>query len=131
MSSSLSIEYFAEGSADAPLVLIYGYDIPSARELFHAIRSLRDGREDSISVHTLPGYSGIQNLELIFQLKEKDEGVVLFGNLQFACGLTSDGWDNVEARLAPFCDRYASPGSFQWLDTSSKISLLFSTDRGW
>lgn len=131
-NAPISIEFFADGSDDAPLVLIYGYDIARTRELFHAVRALREGREDAIAIHTLPGFHGVGGLELVFHLADKDLGLSQATEaLKFDCHLNGDSWQRVEDLLAPFCDRCARPGPFQWLDETGKISLLFSTGRGW
>jgi len=127
----MAVKYIADGSNDAPLILIYGYDIPATRELFHAIRAIKDERSAEVPIHTLPGYRGISGLELIFKSERRNEGIKNQGSLSFTCGLTPDGWNEVELLLSPFCDRFAQPGPFQWLNKDGDIDLLFSTHRGW
>lgn len=131
MDSPMTIEYFPDGSADAPLILVYGYSKMGARILFHAIQTIKEDKEIEIPIHRLCGYSGINNLKLTFKVGELNEGIKQIGNLSFTCVLTPDGWDAVEFLLSPFWDRSAQPGHFQWLNKDGDISLLFSTYRGW
>ena len=130
--AAIRIEFIADGSADAPLILIWGYDIHATRELFHAIRAVRDGREREIAIHRLPRFEGVEGAEIFAQVSDSGAGVSRRreGNV-FDWRLSAEKWQRVEDLIAPFCDRYAAPGPFQWLDESGKISVVFSTGRGW
>ena len=128
----IRIEFIPDGSDDAPLVLIWGYDIPATRELFHAIRAIRDGREQEISFHKLPRFEGVGGIELFAQMSDTGVGITQRpGKAVLDWRLSDEKWQRVEDLLAPFCDRYSAPGPFQWLDASGTISVIFSTGRGW
>src|SRR6476659_1755749 len=129
---AICLEFMPDGSTHAPLILIWGYDIPATRELFHAIRELRDGREQQIAIHKLPRFEGVGGVEIFAQLS--DSGVGLSKRKEgtiFDWRLPDEEWQRVEDLLAPFCDRYSAPGGHQWLNSSGKISVIFSTGRGW
>jgi hypothetical protein len=129
---AIRIEFIPDGSDDAPLILIWGYNIPASRELFHAFRALRDGTEQEIAIHRLPQFEGVGGVEMYAQISESDVGIEQrTRGLVFDWRLSDIGWQRVEGFLAPFCGRYAAPGPFQWLDESSKVSVIFSTGRGW
>jgi hypothetical protein len=130
--TTIKIEFFQDGSDDAPLILIWGYDISATRELFHAFRSSCDGQEQEIAIHKLAQFCGVDGLELYAHISDTEDGLTRRqGNLVFDWNLSHLGWQRVGSLLSPFCDRVAAPGSFQWLDDSSKISVIFSTERGW
>ncbi len=129
---TIRIEHFPDGSDDAPLILIWGYDIQATRDLFHSIRALRDGREQEIAIHRLPHFEGVGGLELFARMSEiSDHGPKCRNGLIFDWRLSDEEWQQVEDLLAPFCDRYAAPGPHQWLNNSRGISVIFSTGRGW
>ncbi len=132
--SVITIEFIPDGSEDAPLLLIYGDDIPSARELFHSIRSLWSDRRSSIAIHDLPGFVGVGDVELYFHLSDKNSGVIQSQErFRFDCYLSADMWEHVEGLLEPFCDRYYRSGEhrYQWIMDSGEISVIYSTQRGW
>jgi hypothetical protein len=129
---AIRIEFIPDGSDDAPLILIWGYDIHATRDLFHSIRALRDGREQEIAIHKLPRFAGVGGVEVFAQMSATDAGVTKRREgTVFDWRLSDEEWQKVEDLLAPFCDRYAAPGPFQWLNDSGKISVVFSTGRGW
>lgn len=129
---AIRIEFIPDGSDDAPLLLIWGYDIQATRELFHAIRAMRDGREKEIAIHKLPQFEGVGGVDVFAQMSEPGTGVVQRqAEAVFDWRLSDEKWQRVEDLLAPFCNRYAAPGPFQWLDDCGRISVIFSTGRGW
>lgn len=129
---AIRIEFIPDGSDDAPLVLIWGYDISGTRELFHAIRAIRDGREQEIAIHKLPRFEGVAGIEMFARVSDNGGGVThRRGAAIFDWELSDEKWQRVEDLLAPFCDRYAAPGPFHWLDNSGKISVIFSSGKGW
>ena len=128
---AIRLEFFPDGSDDAPLILIWGYDIQATRELFHAIRALRDGREQEVALHKLPRFEGVGGVEMFARMSDSDVGVSKRREGPvFDWQLSDEKWQRVEDLLAPFCDRYSAPGPFQWLNDSGKISVIFSTGRG-
>src|SRR5689334_8746130 len=114
---AIRIEFIPDGSDDAPLILIWGYDIGATRELFHAIRAIRDGREQQVAIHNLPRFGGVGGVEMFAKMSDTATGVIQRRkDLVFDWQLSDEKWQRVEDLLAPFCNRYAAPGPFQWLD---------------
>lgn len=126
------IEFFPEGADDCPLIQISGTDFQTSRELFHAIREMRDRMAGSFGLHELPGFENCMHPKIYFEVSEISDGIQRSadGN-QFTCKLTYDEWIRVENLLAPFCQRDSATTGFQWLDESSEISLLYSPGKGW
>jgi len=128
----LKIDYIACGSENTPLLRIQGNDFQTARELYHAIRALRDSMGGSVNIHQLPGFVASEGLTLRFEYSDQSLGVSKHGDgNDFICQLSREGWIQVEDMLAPFCDRQFNRNGFQWLDESGDISFLFTTDGGW
>ena len=126
------IEFIAEGSEDCPLLQISGSDLQSSRELFHAIRGMRDRMVGGFMMHDVPGFEECRRPELAFEITDSNLGVQRSsGGGGFRWALSYDGWTQVEDFLAPFCCHDSSMPGFQWLDESSDISVLFSPGGGW
>ena len=126
------IEFIPDGADDCPLIQISGTDIQTSRELFHAIREMRERMTGSFGLHELPGFENCINPKFYFEVSETSVGIQRSGNgNQFTCKLSYDGWIRVEDLLAPFCQRSSATTGFQWLDESSEISLLYSPGGGW
>ena len=126
------IELIEDGSNECPLIQISGTDFQAARELFHAIRGMRDKMAGSFVLHDVPGFENCTDPELQLTISEDNDGIQnLAGGRTYECRLSYDGWRRVEDLLAPFCQRNSALQGFQWLDETSNISLLFSPNSGW
>ena len=130
--ASPSINFIQDGSKDCPILQISGTDLQTSRELFHAIRTLRDSMAGSFIIHEVFGFENCKVPALTFEISHSDIGVQKARSGDgFTCTLSYDGWTRVEDFLAPFCSRLSSQNGFQWLDESSEISLLYSPCRAW
>jgi len=130
----MNIEYFADGCTECPLILIYGSDPADALNLRLAIERVANGLVDRIAIHELPGYFSINNCGLFLQVGQSDRGVQRLGQAHtFECTLRKDTWLAMIGLVEPFAeaDRKNSGSSFQYLNESSNIRLLISTDRAW
>jgi len=126
------IEFVADGCSDAPLLLIYGYNVEQTRALLHVIKTIRNDLKDRIAIHAIPGFSGVDGVELYFHRSDVERGVTRERDtMQFHCFYTGKGWQQIENLIVPFCALNAKLGRFQWLDETSDISLLFATERHW
>ena len=132
MSKPLQIDYIADEEGSASLLRIKGRDLQGARELYHSIRAMRDSMCGTVDVHQLPGVVPIGDITLRFEYSDQQLGVRKLGaGNDFDCQLSWDGWMHVVDMLAPFCNRLSSREGFQWLDETSDIFLLFTSDGGW
>ena len=87
---------------------------------------------DSFILHEVPGFEMSKKPELVFEIADSNFGVRKSseGN-RFIWTLPRNGWTRVEDLLAPFFSRDLPGASFQWLDESGEISVLFSPAGGW
>lgn len=129
----MRVEYFADGSVDCPLVLLYGRDPQEALTLSKALRTLSDSREARVAIHELPGFISIDGCQLFASVANVDIGVKLITPAAiFDCSLRADAWDDIVALLEPFCHaETASRSHFQYLDRTGDVQLLISTERAW
>lgn len=126
------VTFFPDGADDCPLIEISGTDFHTSRELYHAIRGIRDSMAGSFGLHELPGFEGCTHPKVYFEVSETNIGIQSSPDGdEFTCKLTYDGWICVEDSLASFCHRNSSTSGFQWLYDSDGISLLYSPSGGW
>lgn len=124
---SLKVDFFADGSEDCPILQISGTNLETSRELFHAIRPMRDSLVGSFALHEVQGFEDCGNPEFIFAMSGTDIGVERCPQTEgFRCSLSFEGWTLVEDLLASFCRRNSTATGYQWLNESSDISLLYS-----
>jgi hypothetical protein len=127
--SSVRIEYMAEGSDDAPLILIWSEKSRAACQLLNGINRLKDGDCNVLRIHDLSGFEAVEGVELHATVNASVSGLIQTSPRKFNWRLSKEGWQTVADLLAPFCDSH-NPGSYQWLH-NGKLSLVFSTMRGW
>lgn len=127
----MQIEFFPDGSEDCPLILIYGTDVSAVIAFREACANLANGKEQSFAVHELPGFNREESCKLTACVGKHDIGVLRIpeaGNFRWEVTRTS--WLNVAGLLEPFC-REQSGHAHQYLDRSSDITVIISTDRSW
>jgi hypothetical protein len=130
----MNIEYFADGCTEYPLILIYGSNPSDALNLRLAIERVANGLVDRLAVHAFPGYVSVNNCRLFLQVGRSDRGIQRLGHAHsFECTLRKQTWLAMTGLIEPFteADRKDSGSSFQYLNESSNIRLLISTDRTW
>jgi hypothetical protein len=130
----MHIEYFADGCTECPLILIYGSNPSDALNLRLAIERVAHGLVDRLAIHEFPGYFSINNCRLFLQAGRSDRGIQRLGHAHtFECTLRKETWLAMIGLIEPFTetDRKDSGSSFQYLNESSTIRLLISTDRAW
>jgi hypothetical protein len=98
-----------------------------AKQLFNSVVKLRQGMDQSIAAHRLPGVEAVDNIKLYFKLGAGDLGVQsMDGHNRFQCVLSKDSWSQVSELIMPFCEPLECV-SHQWIDETSGISLLITT----
>ena len=129
----MRVEYFPDGSADCPLVLLYGAAPREAATLSKALRELSGSGENRLAIHELPGFSSVDGCRLFAARFRTDMGVKMIQSPnQFECFLRPVSWDNIVGLLEPFCRDENTTGSrFQYLNENSDIRLLISNERAW
>jgi hypothetical protein len=129
----MRVEYFANGSDECPLILLYGADSGDAITLSEAFNTLTTPGTTRVVVHNLPGFSSVAECRLFASHSEVDRGVTMIQSPnEFECVLSAESWENIVGLLEPFCDSERMPGmSFQYLDESGDTRLLISTERAW
>jgi hypothetical protein len=130
----MNIEHFADGTPECPLILLYGSNPFDALNLSLAIERVANGLVDQLAVHAVPGYASVNDCQLFLKLGLSDHGIQRLGQAHtFECTLRKETWLAMIGPIEPFTEpeRKDSGSSFQYLNESSKIRLLISTDRAW
>jgi hypothetical protein len=125
-SPMLRLEFFASGSAECPLLRISGEDLQAASRLRKTFTSLADGSTKEACINELPDIQAIDGVKLTAFVGKTNRGVVRVGDSRsFHWFLTSAGWANNADLIEAFCES-VGVAYFQWLDSPSDISVLFS-----
>ena len=106
----MKVEYFADGSTDCPLVLLYGGDPADARTLSAALHRISESHGGHAAIHDLQGFSSVDGCQLFASLAKSDLGVrrIHIANV-FDCSLRAETWENVAELVEPFCSPEAEP----------------------
>ncbi len=132
----MKIEFLEEGSADCPLIRIYGTDPAEFSSLLNAVKELASAEGKNCSVHELPGFHTVSNYTLSIISSSKDKGVRRISGTSFVWVLTPAKWLLVAGLIEPFA---LSPRdeTYQWLSGNearhglnlASISVLLSCSR--
>jgi hypothetical protein len=125
----VQLEFIPDGALDTPLVRLYDFDEAHAARLYRVVAELESGARDAVRLHELPAAESIDGCQLTLNVGNRDEGVRGEPPI-FSCVLTRETWGQVADLIEPFCEQ-ARPGTFQYLDDTSAITLLLSVDGGW
>jgi hypothetical protein len=112
----MEVEYLESGSADCPLIRIYGDEPEVCRRLQDVFERLATGNAQEVSLTDLPGVDALSGCRLIAQVSRRDRGIVRTGANVFSWVLTPTTWDNVAFLIEPFCQPEPQRGGYQWLD---------------
>jgi hypothetical protein len=125
----MKIEFLESGSADCPLIRIYGNEPEVCQQLQRTFEQLANGSIEEVSLTDLPGVEPLGGCCLIAQAGRRDRGIVCKGRNVFHWVLTPATWDNVAGLIEPFCGTEA--GGYQWLNQvpASEACVLVSTSR--
>jgi hypothetical protein len=118
----MRVEYFADGSVDCPLLLLYGADPKDAASLSKALRGLSESGS-RLAIHELPGFSSVAGCRLFASRSGTDMGVKMIQSPnQFECSLRALSWENIVGLLEPFCHKEnTTVRRFQYLDENGDI----------
>lgn len=136
----MQIDFLEEGSADCPLIRLYGVEASQFAILHETILRLASSAQKECSLHEVPGFHALScRLKLISS--SSNAGVQRVGqNLVFEWSLTPAQWFVVAGLVEPFAQR-VEQGRYQWLSGKEArhgldlgdISMLLScsTDGSW
>ncbi|WP_420628604.1 hypothetical protein [Candidatus Leptofilum sp.] len=131
----MKLEYFAEGSQDCPLILIYGDEKTGALNLSLALNRVAIGAVDFVDVQNIANFDAVNGCQLRIQFsKHEAKGVQMTDDNQFVWTLSSDECEDVIGLLEPFSkknDGEANKQSHQFLEQNGEIRVIFSTERRW
>jgi hypothetical protein len=129
----MKVEFFAHGSVESPLLLLYGSDPNDAATLSHTFGDLAHASVTRVAVHELPGFVSVDGCQLFGSIARSDVGVKMVASpAVFDCALRPETWANVVGLLEPFSHPSKARGTqFQFLCDTGDVRLLISTKRAW
>jgi hypothetical protein len=110
----MEIEFLKEGSADCPLVRIFGIDPQEFSTLADAIKELARAEGIERAADQLPGFHGVSNCRLTIISISTDDGVRQVSETTFVWALSPSKWLLVGGLIEPFAARQCD-GLHQWL----------------
>jgi hypothetical protein len=124
----MKIEYIDKGSEDCPLIMISDTTPEECKILQRECYRLSKRELKEIEIHKLKGCIAVNKCQLLAKVGEQNKGIIQTGHNIFQIILEDIWWDNVAGLIEPFCKESSG---FQWLDETSKISLLLSPTGHW
>ncbi len=128
----MKIEYLHSGCSDCPLIRIYGNEPNLINRLIDICDRLYKGDTKTYAIHELAGFEPIDEIKLFFALGKKDIGIKRHKKYKntFECVLANETWAQVADLARPLSEHASSNETyFQWLDDTSNISLLLTTNK--
>jgi hypothetical protein len=128
----MKIEFLENGSADCPLIRIYGNEPDVCEQFRQAFEQLANGNIDNVLLTELPGIEPLDGCRLVAQKGRCDRGIICKGGNVFCWMLTPDSWDDVALLIEPFCSDEAV--GYQWLEgfqRATDVRVLVSLDGCW
>src|SRR5262245_41035301 len=126
----MKLEFFQDGNAGSPMLLLYGGGAEEVTLLRQALRDVAQGRIRQLAVHNLPFVEAVEDCRLRAVLGSHDIGVVAAAPADFTWTLDAESWQGTDELLEPFC-REAPGMRFQYLNPSRGPEVLYSTERRW
>jgi hypothetical protein len=124
----MKIEYIPDGSPECPLIRLYGFSKSELVTLHDLIVSFAVGTEP-VELGAVTGFNAIGDCVLVLDVCERNEGIIQYCPHSFRCSLDLETWADVVALIEPLIED--DNGGYQWLDRTSGISLLLSSDGQW
>jgi len=125
----VKLEYPPQGSPECPLLRLYDFDQPQAKQLSELVKSLGAGDREDVALHNEAWVESVGECCLNLQRGERNQGVCTTPSGTFDCVLSTEGWKEIEELLEPF--RESDTFGFQWLTHQGKIALLISPSGQW
>jgi|SRR5215475_7511465 len=125
----MKLEYLPDGSPECPLIRLYEFDQPQARQLTALVKSLGAGDCQDVALQNESWVEPVRSCCLNLRVGTRNHGVRQVGPHRFECVLSLDSWRNMEGLLEPFLGSTSS--GFQWLTNEGKVGLLISRNGQW
>ena len=127
----MKIEFLADGSPDCPLIRLYDYDTQQIYRMYALLLDLAVGRVNNVSLQKALPEEAVAGSDLVLQATDEDQGIVRDSTQgRFFCRLGYSSWQSVAERVLPFHSE-SSAETYQWLDETSPISWLLSSNGLW
>jgi len=123
----MKIDFIKNGNPDCPILRIYGNREMDYESLINAIKEIINKKKYPVEITALKNFES--QIKLNFVLNDFDRGVLSSDYKNFTCELTENTWRDIVEKLIALKNLNAS--GYQWLNESSDISLLVSTDGKW
>jgi len=117
----LCLRHIAEGTPDAPLLLLYGRDREAFARIVDCMRRL--ATEDAVLTRMteIPGVVSADGTDVTLVLGHSDIGATCSGERDFSWVLTGRSWDDTAELLLPFTE--ADEGGIRHQRLSSQTRL--------
>jgi hypothetical protein len=126
----MRLEFIPFGASDCPLVRLYRFNSIEAGMLMNHMSALSDGTTTTMCLNKQSYIDSVNDCILILVAGGRNRGIEQVGQpATFQCTLTTNSWDNIAGLIEPFAR--AERAGFQWLDRTSEISLLLSSEGAW
>ena len=124
----MKLEFFADGSPDGPLLLLYGKAPDTVRALARELGALKGGQ---LELETFPGIEAVGGCRVVAKVTRRDLGIRQVGPTSFVWELSPAGWEQAIGLMEPFTEGSSGDG-FQWLlRNAPDISFIISGGRWW
>lgn len=117
----LRLRLIAEGTPDAPLLLLYGYDRETFARIIGCMRRLSAGEIVSTSMTEIPGVVSADGSNVTLMLGPLDEGATRSGEDEFRWVLTGRSWDDVAELLLPLSEADEDGARHQRLSPQTRL----------
>ena len=125
----MKLDYLPADSPHSPLVRLYDFTLPEARQLLLAILELANGTSEESPSMNCRGSSPWAVVSCFSVSGAGTAPVLTCEPATFECGFTMETWDNVAGLIEPFAQGSAG---FQWLaQVPGEAALLLSWDGRW
>jgi hypothetical protein len=121
----LRLRLIAEGTPEAPLLLLYGRDQETFAQIIGCMRRLAAEEAVLTRMTEITGVVSVDGTDVTLMLGHSDEGATCSGEGDFRWVLTGRSWDDVAELLLPFIEEDEGRTRHQRL--SSQAHLLASS----
>ena len=125
----MKLDCLPNADSGRTIVRLYDFTELDVSQLNRVVCELASQVVNRCEVHAMPGVTALSGCKLTFLLKGRDEYLIKTAPMQFECGLSAGGWEDVSGLLEPFSE--GSRG-YQWLVGSpGEADLLLSVTGEW
>jgi hypothetical protein len=119
---------YVENSTNGAFIRLFDFSQGEVKELKLLLESLVKGKIPSLALHEHCKINPADNIHLTFVVDEQNKGIYRQGE-EFISASSKDALSNIIELLGSFSLHAFETKGHQWLDETSKISLLISRER--